>query len=182
MDLAVESNELRFNIQQVNRKLTELQECLSEELRLKLVKGMSNRELDIHIFEVLRTHDFFSDHLEKLNFEKEKRIRYGLMPIDGADWEAANNERPSIGPRIDTIETIEEDEKNYRELGFIPIHQKEIRKPCNKYRKWIYVVKLGFCRYRFDEYNILLNRIYQCYLGQHAKVLIIFVSKAQGSE
>ena len=123
----VESNELRFIIQQVNRKLTELQEYLSgltqkeldsninvnEEHRLKLVKGMSNRELDIHIFEVLRTHDFLSDHLEKLNFEKEKRIKYGLMPTDGADWESANNERPSIGPRIDTIETMEEDEKKY---------------------------------------------------------------------
>ncbi len=121
VNLAVETNE------QVNRKLTELQECLSgvtqkeldsninvnEEHILKLVKGMSNRELDIHIFEVLRTSDFLSDHLEKLNFEKEKRIKYGLIPTDGADWEAANNERPSIGPRIDTIETIEEDEKKY---------------------------------------------------------------------
>ena len=115
------------NIQRINRKLTELQECLSgliqkeldsnisvnEEHRLKLVKGMSNRELDNHIFEVLRTCGFLSDHLEKLNFEKEKRIRYGLIPTDGADWEAANNEHPSIGPRIDTIEMIEEDEKKY---------------------------------------------------------------------
>ena len=124
-NLVVESNEPRFIIQQVNRDLTELQESLSgltqkeldsnvnEEHRLKLVKGMSNRELDIHTFEVLRTYVFLSDHLQKLNIEKEKRIKYGLIPTDGVDWEAANNERPSIGPRIDTIETIEEDEKKY---------------------------------------------------------------------
>ena len=126
-NLAIESNNLRFIIRRVNRKLAGLQECLSgltqeeldsnikvnEEHRLKLVKGMSNRELDIHIFEVSRTYDFLSDHLDKLDLEIKKRIKYGLIPTDGADWEAANNERPSIGPRIDTIDTIEEDEKKY---------------------------------------------------------------------
>ena len=46
--------------------------------------------------------------------------------------------------------------QNFRELGFIPLHTKvlqEIRTPCNKWGKWIYVVKLGFYRYRFVGYN-----------------------------
>jgi hypothetical protein len=42
--------------------------------------------------------------------------------------------------------------------GFIPIHQKEIRRPCGKCGKWIYVVNLGFCRYRFDEYNYSIEQ------------------------
>ena len=48
--------------------------------------------------------------------------------------------------------------QNYRELGFIPINPKEIRTPCNKYGKWIYVVNLGFCRYRFDKYNYSIEQ------------------------
>ncbi|MGH9974671.1 MAG: hypothetical protein ACRD8Z_02380, partial [Nitrososphaeraceae archaeon] len=114
----------QYIIGQTNQTLEELQERLSgltqkelrskdvqetDEHRLKIVKGMSNRELDTHLFEVLRTYDFLSDYLDKLSSEKEKRIKYGLIPIDGIDWEPASNGRPSIGPRIDITEVFEEE-------------------------------------------------------------------------
>ncbi|MPZ06068.1 MAG: hypothetical protein GEU26_06560 [Nitrososphaeraceae archaeon] len=117
--LVTENYKIQDTVCQVNCLLIEIREFLSgltlekldhkdvkdvketDEYRLKIVKGLSNRELDIHIFEVLRTYAFLSDHLDKLYFEKDKRVKYGLMPIDGGDWEAASNGRPSIGPRID---------------------------------------------------------------------------------
>lgn len=122
-NLTVERIKHQYIIRQANQSLAELQECLSgltqkelrskdvqetNEHRLKIIKGMSNRELDIHLFEALRTYNFLSNQLDKLCFEKEKRIKYGLIPTDGTDWEPASNGRPSIGPRIDAIEMIDE--------------------------------------------------------------------------
>lgn len=46
--------------------------------------------------------------------------------------------------------------QNYRELGFISIHtgvQQETRRRCKQCDKWMYGVELGFCRYRFIEYD-----------------------------
>ncbi|HZD35682.1 MAG TPA: hypothetical protein VE130_10790 [Nitrososphaeraceae archaeon] len=119
---------IQDTIRQINQLLTGLQERLTglkqkelnhtniqevDEYQLKIIKGMSNRELDFNLFEVLQTHNFLSDYLGKLSSEKEKRIKYGLIPIDGTDWEADNNGLPSIGPRIDTIESIDEKETRY---------------------------------------------------------------------
>lgn len=121
---AIKRNRYEYILEQINYLLVELNECLSglteeeladkdvletNEYRLKIVKGMSNRALDIHVFEVLRTYEFLSDYLEKLSFEKEKRVKYGLIPIDGSDWEPAINGRPSIGPRIDMTGASEEE-------------------------------------------------------------------------
>jgi hypothetical protein len=118
-----ECDRIQDTIKHVNFLSIDLQECLSgfkqEEListnvqetnehRLKIVKGMQNRELDTQLFEVSRVCNFLSDYLEKLYSEKEKRVKYGLIPIDGNDWEAADNGLPSIGPRIDAVETMEE--------------------------------------------------------------------------
>ncbi|HZD35683.1 MAG TPA: hypothetical protein VE130_10795 [Nitrososphaeraceae archaeon] len=46
--------------------------------------------------------------------------------------------------------------QNYKEPGFVPLHtrvQHEIRRPCSQCGKWIYIIELGFCRYKFVEYN-----------------------------
>lgn len=50
--------------------------------------------------------------------------------------------------------------QNYRELEFVPIHtkvQQKIRRPCSQCGKWIYVIELGFCRYRFVEYDYTIE-------------------------
>jgi hypothetical protein len=127
-NLTTEERDLQYTIRRLNRILVELEECLSglspkqldyielkesEHHRLKIVKGMSNYDLDFQTYQTCRLHDFLSDYSEKLCLELDKRAKYSLIPTDGSDWEVSDNGLPSIGPRIDAIETIEEDEKRY---------------------------------------------------------------------
>ncbi|MGH9977776.1 MAG: hypothetical protein ACRD8Z_18365, partial [Nitrososphaeraceae archaeon] len=118
-NLAKESTDIQKIVRRMNTLLLELQECLigitlkehnyqtSEETeahRLKIVKGMTHRDLDIHAFQIWRMYDIVCCYLKELRLEVDKRARYGLMPVDGSDWEPADNGRPSIGPRIDMKE------------------------------------------------------------------------------
>lgn len=127
-NLVLERNKRQHTIRRINQLLIELQECLGglahEELdykdlgetdhhRLEIVKGMSNYELDVQTFQVWRSFNYISDYLEKLRIELDKRAKFSLIPTDGTEWEPASNGRPSIGPRIDARETIDEDGKGY---------------------------------------------------------------------
>jgi hypothetical protein len=123
-NLGDESDGLQNIVWRMDLLLLELQECLLgliqkehgsldikeiEEYRLKIIKGMTNRDLDTHTFHAWQLYDSLSGYLQELRFELDKRAKYGLIPIDGSDWEPASYERPSIGPRID----MEEEETGY---------------------------------------------------------------------
>ncbi|MGH9976263.1 MAG: hypothetical protein ACRD8Z_10575 [Nitrososphaeraceae archaeon] len=120
-DLAEECGKIQYNVREINLLSVELRECLTgltrkeldykdiketDDHRLKIAKGMSNRDLDIQTFQVWRAYDILSDYLLKLRLELDKRAKYSLIPVDGNDWEAACKGGPSIGPRIDM--TVEE--------------------------------------------------------------------------
>lgn len=116
---AIKKDLHRCNISQVDRILVKLQESLSglthEQLdhndtikinmyRLKIIKGLTNRELDFHTFQVGRLYGILADYLKELYLEEDKRAKYGLIPVDGCDWEPATEGRPSIGPMIEPSE------------------------------------------------------------------------------
>ncbi|MGH9953729.1 MAG: hypothetical protein ACRD5J_19100 [Nitrososphaeraceae archaeon] len=115
-NIAKESTDIQKIVRRMNILLLELQEYLvgipqkehnfqtiteTEAYRMKIVKGMTHRELDTHTFHIWQMHNIFSDYLKELRLEVDKRARYGIMPVDGSDWEPADNGRPSIGPRIE---------------------------------------------------------------------------------
>ena len=106
-NLADESDGIKDIVRQMNTDLTELQERISgidPKHRLKIVKGMTNHDLDTHIFIVWQMHAILTDYNVELRLELDKRAKFGIIPIDGSDWEEADNGRPSIGPRIDLRE------------------------------------------------------------------------------
>lgn len=110
-NLTRESKGIKDIVRQMNTSMSELQERMigiSPKDRLKIIKGMTNRDLDALTFLVWQMRDIFDDYSDELGLELDKRAKFGLIPIDGSDWEAANNEHPSIGPRIDLKEKADE--------------------------------------------------------------------------
>ena len=115
-DLAKESHKIQNIVKQVNTLSLELQKCLfgnaqkkydyqnlnrTREHILKIIKGMTNRDLDNHTYHISQMLNVLAPYLNDLRIELDKRAKFGLIPIDGSDWEAPKSGRPSIGPRID---------------------------------------------------------------------------------
>ena len=102
-----ESDGIKDTVRQMNTVLLELQERIigiDPKHRLKVVKGMTNHDLDAHIFTVWQMFGILADYHDELRLELDKRAKFGIIPIDGSDWEEADNGRPGIGPRIDLKE------------------------------------------------------------------------------
>ena len=56
---------------------------------LKIIKGMTNRDLDNHTYHISQMLNVLAPYLNDLRIELDKRAKFGLIPIDGSDWEAA---------------------------------------------------------------------------------------------